>query len=1096
MPAATQLLTSFLGGEISPYAQGRYDRPDYRTSMRTCLNSFPIEIGAWARRPGTRHGGHTRGGAAGRTMKFDFEQSSSVTMEFTDGKLRFRSGAVLITTNDAVAITSISTANPAVVQVASAVTWATGDTVLTPGASTPLLENRQFIITVIDSTHFSIKDALTGAGIDGSTLGALAIGATVQRVHELSTIYLGSSWQNIRTVQAETTDLLLCPNLKPQMLTVQTLPSTGINPQFSIADIVFNDGPYLDPFTNGAEVTPDASSGIVTLTVTFPAYSATTAYAKGSFVTSSSVNYVSLVDQNVGNTPVSSPSSWQATTASAAINDGRGFLGSDVGRLVRLLSEPPYWNSSHSYSSGDVVSYNPSGVAGATTYWQAAAGNTGHAPGTDLTNWTLVAQGAAIWTWGKIIALSNIIDRQLAGSVTIGSMSGSSAAFDGVFSKVWSSSAVQSVSGGSFSGSITLDGYVGKNYSGASAQKIQQVTVYPTSDVGWGRGSYNNGGADQSFAISFSLRLRAKNSAPSSPSDGVLLGSASFSANNSTITIPSNDQSTTWNYVWVELVASTDPSLHGLSYSLITGIAQMSFYSPTTSSSASTGCKIELLGPSLIYSGQVITTWRLGAYSDTTGWPTCGTYHEGRIWLAGAIKNRFDASVSNGISGNNINFSPTDQYGAVAASNAMSEVLNSDGVNPIFWMKPDLQGVVFGTQQGEWLALAPTNGPMSPTNIAARRMTKHGSENVEPARAEHANLFVKRHGRKLLEYFADAYSGKFSAPNLADRASHLISAGITELAYTEAVNPIVWGRDGNNALFGMTYRRTVISTSQGPDFYGWHRHELGSGRTVESICAGPSVGGDLDTLTMVTAGATGDPRHVEVMTDAAGENDAFADAWFLDDAVNPTSITTTVAPSTGAPFGGMTVNGLWHLNGKTVQVFAGGLDCGDRGDLNVITDFVVTNGSCFVPFGDSVSAGPGKGLFTLSFLHSISLTQIVVGFTYDSDGQAVRLVAQADTGARNGPALGAPSRSHRAALKLVNTTGLSMGGNFARLYPCELKAGTDNASVLPTLSLFSGIFYDQNHDDFTYDDSLCWRVSRPYPATITAAGVNLRTEDM
>jgi hypothetical protein len=116
----------------------------------------------------------------------------------------------------------------------------------------------------------------------------------------------------------------------------------------------------------------------------------------------------------------------------------------------------------------------------------------------------------------------------------------------------------------------------------------------------------------------------------------------------------------------------------------------------------------------------------------------------------------------------------------------LSYTLNSDGVNPMFWMKPDLQGVKIGTQPGEWLVQAPTNGPIAPTNIAARRMTKHGSAKSSRRRTEHTNLFVKRYGRKLMEYFADAYSGKFSAPNLADKAGHIVSAGIAEIAYTEA----------------------------------------------------------------------------------------------------------------------------------------------------------------------------------------------------------------------------------------------------------------------------------------------------------------------
>ena len=130
-----QAITSFLGGEISPYAQGRFDRPDYKFSLNVCLNSFPVEIGAWVRRPGTQHGMTTRGGNKGRSMEFDFEQSTPITMEFTDGWMRFSpTGPLLLTTNDAQTVSAISTANPAVVNTAAANTWATGNTVMFPSA--------------------------------------------------------------------------------------------------------------------------------------------------------------------------------------------------------------------------------------------------------------------------------------------------------------------------------------------------------------------------------------------------------------------------------------------------------------------------------------------------------------------------------------------------------------------------------------------------------------------------------------------------------------------------------------------------------------------------------------------------------------------------------------------------------------------------------------------------------------------------------------------------------------------------------------------------------------------------------------------------
>jgi len=74
MANAQFAIGSFLGGEIATVAQGRFDKPDYRISLKVCLNSFPLEIGAWTRRPGTRFADTTRRGAAARVMRFDLSQ--------------------------------------------------------------------------------------------------------------------------------------------------------------------------------------------------------------------------------------------------------------------------------------------------------------------------------------------------------------------------------------------------------------------------------------------------------------------------------------------------------------------------------------------------------------------------------------------------------------------------------------------------------------------------------------------------------------------------------------------------------------------------------------------------------------------------------------------------------------------------------------------------------------------------------------------------------------------------------------------------------------------------------------------------------------
>ena len=159
----------------------------------------------------------TRGGKLGQVIRFDFEQSSPYTLEFTDGFLRFRNGIALATTNDAQTVVAISTANPAVVQLAAA--WPTGTTVMFQNASEPIVRlcsDRLFTVTHVDGTHMSLQDAVTGANIDGSTLGTIGSGMNVARIQELQTVYVAGTWSSLRAVQAETTDIRVADGSIPR----------------------------------------------------------------------------------------------------------------------------------------------------------------------------------------------------------------------------------------------------------------------------------------------------------------------------------------------------------------------------------------------------------------------------------------------------------------------------------------------------------------------------------------------------------------------------------------------------------------------------------------------------------------------------------------------------------------------------------------------------------------------------------------------------------------------------------------------------------------------------------------------------------------
>lgn len=1080
MGSATFLQTSFAGGEWSAFNHGRMEHPWYRKGMAVCENGFPLSTGAWVRRPGTQHAAFTRNGAIAALIPFSFEDNQPYTIELTDSFLRFFQGAEPVLDNNPPTVSDISTATPAVVTVSSAVDWATGNRVRfkteTPAtkAAMPSVFAREFSIQAVSDTTFSLFDGITGAPIDGSTTGwSASAPLTVGRVSEVASLFTEARVSDVRAVQNETDMVLLHTNVPPQQLTAEP-PGNGGSATFSISEADFVDGPYLDPVQD-AILTPSSLTGLVSLSLSVPAYVATTAYEEGDFVSSSGVTYVSLVDQNIGNTPASSPAYWEVSTATAAVNDGAGFTAQDYGRHIRLYSEPAEWVAASNYSAKDVVKFD-------NQYWVALVAITGAAeatgtvsllrPGVDSTKWAVVPS-AARWTWGKIVAPTSaptgLISQTLTGSGIIGGLSYQSNAFDGI----------TDVSGGGGGTARKLwdiaddsSAFIGRSF--AVGTTISSAIIYPTNDQG----------LDTVGGSSGTLRMYGSNTAPGDYNDGTLLGSVGFNATTqkSPLTIQSNSGATTYKYVWIDChsIPSESYGLFGAYHRRNINIAEIEFYD--SSALAGVAVTVQILGDPLLYTAP-ITTWRLGLFNARdAAYPTNGCYHEGRLWLTGSVKNRIDASKSNEF----LVFSPTESDGSVPNNAAISYTFNSSDLNTIHWMVPDLQGIVCGTKGGEWLVESPSSSVagFAPTNIRARRVTKYGSAKVEPQRTGLTTVFVQRYKRQLHEFLADAYSGKLIGPEMAELNRAAVAAGVEQIAYQQGLVPIVWSRLGDGSLSGATYRRTSMISTQPPDVLGWHRHTLGSGRTIESICVGPSVDGLLDTLSLVTYDAETGLRQVEVLSNIFDEDKTIFDAAFVDGAVVP-----ALGTKTG---NNIRFHGLWPLNGKTVSVWAAGIDCGD---------FQVQNGYVDVPL---------EGLFTYRWLTQLSsqnndygnlattidqtlVIPAIVGFTYTSRGQVLRPVAQDATGSALGPAWAKLRREASTGVLMHSSQGASFGTNFEKLRPALFRTPGDRAYT--KTELWSGLHLLAIDDGYTFESQLCWEVKRPYPLTITAIGGNMVTEN-
>lgn len=349
------------------------------------------------------------------------------------------------------------------------------------------------------------------------------------------------------------------------------------------------------------------------------------------------------------------------------------------------------------------------------------------------------------------------------------------------------------------------------------------------------------------------------------------------------------------------------------------------------------------------------TQWRLGLYSDTTGWPTCGTYHEGRLWLAGVTVNRLDGSVSD-LYGT---FSPTSDDGSVGDASAISGVVKANENNPIQWLAADDAGLIFGTTSSTWKVKASNlDDPLTPTSSTPRRLTKYGSAiGIQPLLAHKMHIFVQRMQRKVIELGHPGAEGgslytAIQQSNLSLTGSHLSVGGIAELAWTPEPKPFIWARTVDGRLLGLTYIREGDKL-----IAGWHKHPLGTGRVVESISAGPSTDGLTDRLYLVTNDTTTNVRWIEMITDVFDDNKLDYQTFFVDGGITPPSAKIATTAIDG--FDGVRAWGFWPMNGKTLSASFGGVDAGDA---------VVANGVADFPFG----AATADASWTAAYISAIT----------------------------------------------------------------------------------------------------------------------------
>ncbi len=270
------------------------------------------------------------------------------------------------------------------------------------------------------------------------------------------------------------------------------------------------------------------------------------------------------------------------------------------------------------------------------------------------------------------------------------------------------------------------------------------------------------------------------------------------------------------------------------------------------------------------------TEWALGAYSDTTGYPTVTSIHEGRL-VFGATSDeprRVDFSAIAGFNPIFTDFIPSDEDGIVRPDDSIGVTIGGGSANPIMWIESISQGLAVGTIAAEGLIRSSKNSEsLTPSNATYKKSSTAGSASIQPLPIRDALLHVQFIRRRLQELTFTFDKDGFQSFDMTELAENLTRTGIVDIAYQQQPIETIWVVLTDGVLLGFTYERSA-------DVLGWHRHVLGGTDVdVNSIRVIPSEDLDRDELWLVVT------RTISGLTTTARSYVERMDRFYEDDII-------------------------------------------------------------------------------------------------------------------------------------------------------------------------------------------------------------------
>lgn len=433
-------------------------------------------------------------------------------------------------------------------------------------------------------------------------------------------------------------------------------------------------------------------------------------------------------------------------------------------------------------------------------------------------------------------------------------------------------------------------------------------------------------------------------------------------------------------------------------------------------------------------------TWRLGAWSLTTGYPSAACFHEQRLVFGRT--NTQPATFWGSVTGDFENMTPTELDGTVLDDNALDYTLASGRVNAIKWLESGTT-LVLGTNGGEWVVTSSSavQEPITPTNISVKQQSRHGSSRIaQPFRIGSSIIFVDRSEQKVQEVTYLFLEDRLEDKDLTVVSDHILRQGGTVVQTAFQQNPfsIGWFLLSDGTLAAVTY-------NSDQEIIAWHRHSLaGTGAFIESICVVPNEAGTEDDLYMLVKrtinGST--VRYVELMESTFyPSGSSRLGMQFVDCAKVVTGFTGTV------------ITGLTYLTAESLTVLGNG---------TVITPSSFT-----------------AGVLTLAQAYA----EVVVGLAYTSTLKSL----PPEGGSAHGVSQGMKKRMPEMKVRVADSFGMNAGWATA-LVTQDFNATnfTQKSDSETTLPFYSGIV--PLVPKTPYREDVPWTITYalPYPLNVLA----------